>query len=470
MSSLTDPNANSYFSNYGLYGLNPSTSSNVGYAQNLTQPFGNTNPNSNLMATGQVQAPQVQSFNQNQTTNQGSSGSGSNASGLNPNAVTNLASTAAQHGLSTTGPLQNLENTINNFGAENLGFANQTSIAATQAGLTGSDAAALGSTGNFVNAAGDSVAANALPWSTDAVAGQIGADGSTIATGAVAQGAADAATSGSLFGTATLSGTLGAAGLGAIGGGILAHALGENSTGGSVGGAIGAAAGYALGGAGAAALGLELGSFAGPVGAIVGGIGGAIFGGLFGNSSPGTNASGEGGSLTASGALSGVATGGKNPNSTSSSTVSTATQNFSSLAEAANTQLGIQFSPDVHFQANYSSKHGGTNINVSGPNGQSSGPISFNPQDASSSQQAYLQALTLAAQYSGYTNTNQINSWYQQTYINSNAGASNLPPTLPNNPNASAGTTSFQQFLTNYKAQQNANAAPTQTTIGTASS
>lgn len=77
------------------------------------------------------------------------------------------------------------------------------------------------------------------------------------------------APTGLLGGTASLTSVLGAAGLGAIGGGLLAGLLGENKTGGSIGGGIGATIGML--------------TPLGPVGALIGGALGSIVGGLFGS-------------------------------------------------------------------------------------------------------------------------------------------------------------------------------------------
>lgn len=78
------------------------------------------------------------------------------------------------------------------------------------------------------------------------------------------------ANTGALTG-ASLSQTLGAAGLGYFGGGIVSGMLGLNEKTGSVGGGVGAGIGMAVGG---------------PPGAIVGGLLGSIGGGLFGNTKP----------------------------------------------------------------------------------------------------------------------------------------------------------------------------------------
>lgn len=86
--------------------------------------------------------------------------------------------------------------------------------------------------------------------------------------------------------SASLSSVLGAAGIGAMAGGFLASAIGENSVGGSIGGGLGAGIGEAFGASAAAALGINLGMFAGPLGAVAGGVLGAVVGGLFGNTKP----------------------------------------------------------------------------------------------------------------------------------------------------------------------------------------
>jgi len=76
-----------------------------------------------------------------------------------------------------------------------------------------------------------------------------------------------ATSTGGLFGATSLTGLLGAAGLGFAGGGLLASLMGGNSTTGSIGGGLGAGAGLLLGG---------------PIGAILGGLGGSVLGGLLG--------------------------------------------------------------------------------------------------------------------------------------------------------------------------------------------
>jgi hypothetical protein len=89
-----------------------------------------------------------------------------------------------------------------------------------------------------------------------------------VAQGAMLSGAVPGGSAG-LF-SASLSGTLGAAGLGALGGGLIAQLTGGNPVGGSIGGALGAGLGAAL----FPAL--------GPLAPILGGIGGSLLGSLFG--------------------------------------------------------------------------------------------------------------------------------------------------------------------------------------------
>ncbi len=79
--------------------------------------------------------------------------------------------------------------------------------------------------------------------------------------------AAALSNSGALGSTASLSGILGAAGLGFAGGSLLASLTGGNPTGGGIGGGLGAGAGFLIGG---------------PIGAVIGGAAGGLLGGMFG--------------------------------------------------------------------------------------------------------------------------------------------------------------------------------------------
>jgi len=87
------------------------------------------------------------------------------------------------------------------------------------------------------------------------------------AAGGALSNTALSSSSGFFGSSATLSGTLGAAGLGALGGGLVARLFGGNQTTGSIGGGLGAGIGFAVGG---------------PIGGIIGGLGGGALGGLLG--------------------------------------------------------------------------------------------------------------------------------------------------------------------------------------------
>lgn len=93
--------------------------------------------------------------------------------------------------------------------------------------------------------------------------------GGFAAPGAFAAGAAGPpAVMGGFFGSgATLAGTLGAAGIGAFGGTLLAQLTGGNQVGGGIGGALGAGIGFAVGG-----------PIGGVIGGTLGGLGGSLFG------------------------------------------------------------------------------------------------------------------------------------------------------------------------------------------------
>lgn len=145
---------------------------------------------------------------------------------------------------------------------QGVGLANQASGGSLLGGVT-----------NSINSFGNTALGFGLPASAGTGAASVSAFGQTAADigsnsvsfGAGADGAAASWTG------ATLSGTLGAAGLGYAGGSLLAGWLGENQTGGGIGGALGAGIGMAA---------------FGPLGALAGGVLGSVVGGLFGNSQP----------------------------------------------------------------------------------------------------------------------------------------------------------------------------------------
>lgn len=383
-------------------GISPTSNQLPSLQQQNTQTNQQSSPTS-------LTAPQLINYadwaKQQQQSPSASGPSQSNPS-LNSNAL-NLVSTAAQHSGVGSNLLSGVTNSINQFGGS-LGFG-------VPGGATETISPALAA-----------------------------ADPSLISSGA-----------GTAMGS--LSGTLGAAGLGFIGGGILAHAIGGNETGGSIGGALGAAAGYAFGGMGAAALGLELGSFAGPIGAIVGGIGGALFGSVFGNHSTPTNADNWGATLTATGGITNGSGGSKNPGQYTGFGQS-GVNALSSQLQAASSQLGIQFDPKTVIDVGISTQHGGAFVSVNDQR------FSFTPGDNNSQQQAFNQAISLAASNSGYTNQEALKGFLDSVSVGGtgNANVGKAPPSIPNNPTSSQ-PNDFQTFMNNYKAQQNANAAPTPT-------
>jgi Glycine zipper len=211
---------------------------------NPNAPTGNFN-NDYLSAYGVLPQPymQVSQSNFNAAANpqtaqaQSPQGTGVNASSLLQNASTLNNLTGSKVG----GSLFNgVSNTINNLGASYLG----TAIPASEVAAGGVPTALSG--GSATEAAAIADANSFGPIS--------GIAGSSSALGAT-----------------SLTGFLGAAGIGYFGGGVLANLLGENQTGGSIGGAIGATIGTAI--------------FPG-VGSVVGGIIGSVAGGLFGNNKP----------------------------------------------------------------------------------------------------------------------------------------------------------------------------------------
>lgn len=451
-------------------------------SSNYTPPAGMTTPtNTTTVGTTTINnfAPQVAKQSQGQSLD--STNSQQSPFGITPSQAGQIASKAINGGFT------NQINQIDNFGANYLGTgaaANADSVTGltTIGGVQGSG---LG-TSSFVDAAGDSVASGtpgaiaqggnadianmfaAASSESSASAGLgtasfVDSAGDSVAAGtpgAIATGDS-AAEAGSLTST-TLTGILGEAGIGALEGGLLTKLTGGNSIGGSIGGALGGAAGGIAGGAAAIGgafatteLGAAIGSFI-PIpilGTLAGGLIGGAIGGLFGNSSPPTNASGGGGTLTATGGLTDTGTDSKNPNAYSTGYVGAQFTNFSNAATAASTALNLKFSPDVQFHANYSSKHGGANISVTDSvTGQQTGAISFDPSSQTSVQAAYQQALDAAANYSGTTDTTNLDNWYNNTYVNNNTTGNFTPQAAPSIPTNST----FAAYVAQQQGQPNA--------------
>ena len=395
--------------------------------------------------------------------------------GISPSTAGSLAGKGINQLINPSKTFTNDVNAINNWGAENLGTAAPTTSASgTNLGL-----------GNFVNASGDSVAANspgaiAAPGTANAdlinsfasaqnstslangTAQFVNASGDSVAAGtpgAIQVGATQASalagssapsasglqsalgidptsTLGSLTAPGSLTGVLGAAGIGALAGGYIAGFEGGNSTGGEIGGAIGAAAGD---------------FFGGPIGGAVGSFIGSSIGGLFGNHSAPTAATSASGTFTPNGAITPVQGGSKNAGSLQNFGVNGVSQ-FSQMAQGASSVLGINFAPTLSVGVNLSTLHGGASISVADSKTGNSTNIPFNYQSQASAQAAELQALQFAAAQSGYTNTAALNTWYNNA---SGTGSNFTPPTPPsvavngssfaaymaNNPNANSNST-----------------------------
>jgi hypothetical protein len=206
------------------------------------QPLGLINPVDNVYA-------------QQQTTTPSTSTPYSSISNNENTTLLNLVEQGSSKALSGTSG--GLLDSINTFGNTYLGT-----------GLTAAETGSAGVTAGTSGIGATEALGNGVIATPAQTAGVFGAD-SVAGAGA--------------WTTTSLSGALGYAGIGYVGGGLLAGVLGENQVGGSIGGALGSFAGGLAGGA---LLGTELGSFAGPVGALAGGVLGSIVGGLFGNSKP----------------------------------------------------------------------------------------------------------------------------------------------------------------------------------------
>ncbi len=178
-------------------------------AQQPTNP--NYTPSTDANALKQASLAAIQQDRQNQ---QSQAGATQSPYGISPQQAGSIASKAFNTATGQTGPgtFSNQIASINNWGANNLGLAGASttggiSNAALDAGFGGTEGSlASGATGGLSNAALDA-----------------GFGGGTAASTGV-----DAA---ALNAPATLSGVLGAGAIGAIGGGLLAGALGENKLG-----------------------------------------------------------------------------------------------------------------------------------------------------------------------------------------------------------------------------------------------
>ncbi len=244
--------------------------------------------------------------------------------------------------------------------------------------------------------------------------------------------------------SATLSGTLGAAGLGALAGNFLGR-IGGNSTSGSIGGGIGAAIGNMI---------------LPGVGGIVGGLIGGIGGGFFGNHSTPTNAASHYGQIDPNtGTIVNVQSGGsKNPGDFANFGSDTL-KSLSVLTSNAAKDLGIKFNPNSNVTAGISTQHGGASIEVGGTPTSGDmvrfGQEHYDYTNPDSVKEAQYTALKHLAEQAGYKDTAKLDAWYKNfsdTYGKTGSGSAasvNIP----------LSTTQFADYMTKFKTQGSPNAS-----------
>lgn len=253
-----------------------------------------------------------------------------------------------------------------------------------------------------------------------------------------------ASSAGALGTTASLSSTLGAAGIGALAGNFLGK-IGGNSTGGSIGGGVGAGIGMAVGG---------------PVGAVIGGLVGGVGGGFFGNKKPATQSDEYRAKLNSDGTWSQSYQGGKNAGNYSGFGQAS-TKNVGDMLSAASKALGIQYDPRLQIGGGISTRHGGSHLVIGAHANEDNERFPgkeffYDYQDANSTNKAMKDVLLSAAQYSGYTDLDKVSKWYDETIAGKNSQSSyNVPFKSKER---------FDAFMTKFKSQDNTNVSPTNTT------
>lgn len=242
---------------------------------------------------------------------------------------------------------------------------------------------------------------------------------------------------GSLGTTATLSGVLGAAGLGAMAGGFLNKG---NPTAGSIGGGLGAGIGMALGG---------------PIGAVAGTLLGGLGSRLFGSKKPKTIASQFLGTTDETGALAGLSYGSKGTSTDEGKAYANEIQNYTRGLQKT---LGVDLK-GASIYGGYSTQHGGGFYTVNGKD-----TYFFDVNDNDSKNAAIDKVLTSVARNAGVDDT-RINGALDNLnrrgkYANNGNNAVGTPANIPTySAPAPTQAASFDQFLANYKSQQNVNAA-----------
>lgn len=330
----------------------------------------------------------------NNNNNQGG-GSGFNPTDFFPNS--NPFSSSGNNSFGGFNPASGIKNAVNQFGT-NFGLSPGT----------------LSYTG---------MGPAALPWAQPGM----------IANPAMSGMEGVAQTAGSLS-TASLSGVLGAAGIGAFAGGFLGK-IGGSSTGGTVGGGLGAGIGMAVGG---------------PVGAVIGGLVGGIGGGFFGSKSKPTSASEF--------SVGNLADWDNNIGFGSKNNSSGFNQQFAGELKdyvgSITKTLNMPLKGTIH--AGFNSIWGGPGggfIDIFNQDGQMQ-RFNFSPDDVNGKKAAVTNALTKLAQNSGATEA-QITQMIKNLEKPPGTGTPLIKPAA-----ASTGPSTFEQYVANYKSKQNANAAP----------
>lgn len=319
------------------------------------------------------------------------------ASGPN---LLDVASNVNKLNNSGTGILGNVTSSINQFGT-GLGFAPVAS-----------------STGLVYGGVGPA----ALPWAQPGM----------LAPTSMAGEAGVMSSAGSLGTTATLSSTLGAAGIGAFAGNFLGK-IGGNSTGGSIGGALGAAVGNMI---------------LPGIGGIIGGALGGVAGGFFGNKSKPTQSDEYRALLNADGSYKGVYSGGKNAGAYAGYGEAT-TRRISDMMQRASKELGIQFKNDTLVGGGISTRHGGSHI-AYGVNNTDKQAF-YDAKDDASTNAAMKEVLLFAAQNSGVQDLNKVGTWFDSTTSGkTNNNAYSVPFKSKEN---------FDSFMTKFKTQDTVNAS-----------
>lgn len=328
-----------------------------------------------------------------------------------------------------------------NQGIELLNYGSKASDAASSGGsvlnkLTSSDPSVFGSSNGMLTSAVNSIGeglgfASGVPTGAP-LAGGIGPTNNVFSAG-------------SLGTKATLSGTLGAAGLGSFTGKYLGKLFGGSAQGGSVGGGIGAGLGFAVGG---------------PVGGVIGNVAGSLLGSFFGGKKPNPAGNVHDISIGESGFLSGGNFAGKHTNK---DTFNPQMSDFDNYLQSQVQKYGIKIDPSVKLYLGYDVN--GTTFNSSAASpyqlraykGTALSPevnsilvdpsTTFDWNNPESRNAAYDRAFREIAQLSGYDPSKLT----PKNTIPTQAGAQSIQSNNQESP--------FDKFLREYREKQSANLA-----------